>query len=244
MNDVEIPPLTDSVRALVRRVATVEAAPQGARARVLARVEAIIGPPNGGGGGYSSGSRAVAEPASNGAQQGGFPRMLPLAASFVVGGALGASLMHSTMRRSMSDAPERIVYVDRAASATAAATTSVESGSALPSQPSITPAIVPQRAPLAGARNQLAEERALLDVARSALEREDGASALAATEKHERTFANGILVQEREAMAIRALVMLGRAGEARARADRFRKRFPDSVLLPTIESTIGAGLTP
>jgi hypothetical protein len=239
MNEVEIPPLADSVRALVRRVAAVEAAPQGARARVLARVEAIIGPPGGGGGGgYSSGARPVAEPASN-TRQVAFPRMLPLAASFAVGGALGATLMHSAMRRSISSEPERVVYIERAASATAAATTSIESATASPSEASAGVNLAPQR-PLAGARNQLAEERALLDLARNALEREDGASALAAIEKHERTFATGILVQEREAMAIRALVMLGRAGDARARADRFRKRFPDSVLLPTIESTIGS----
>jgi hypothetical protein len=243
MNDVNIPPLTESVRALVRRVAAVEAAPQGARARVLARVEAIIGPPSGGGGGYSSGSRPVAEPAAS-ARHGALPRLLPLAASFAVGGALGATLMHSAMRRAASNEPERVVFVERAASATAAAMSDRESSTAPSSQVSA-PATPPaQRAPFAGTRNQLSEERALLDQARSAIEREDASSALAATEKHERTFANGILVQEREAMAIRALAMLGRTGEARSRADRFRKRFPDSVLLPTIESTVGSLPTP
>jgi hypothetical protein len=151
--------------------------------------------------------------------------------------------MHSVMRRAASNEPERIVYVERAA-ATASTLTSVESAAALPSHASIPAPAAPQRAPFAGTRNQLAEERALLDVARSALEREDATSALAATDKHERAFANGILVQEREAMAIRALAMLGRSGDARARADRFRKRFPDSVLLPTIESTIGSTPAP
>ncbi len=242
MNDVDIPPLTESVRALVRRVAALEAAPQGARARVLARVEAIIGPPSGGGGGYSSGSRPVAEPAA-GVRHGALPRMLPLAASFAVGGVLGATLMHSAMRRSVSNEPERIVYFERTP-ATASTLTSVEAATAPPSQASVATTPAPQGAPFAGTRNQLAEERALLDLARSALEREDAASALAATDKHERAYANGILVQEREAMAIRALVMLGRAGEARARAVHFRKRFPDSVLLPTIESTIGLVPTP
>ncbi|HEV3189209.1 MAG TPA: hypothetical protein VGY54_01860 [Polyangiaceae bacterium] len=237
MNDVDIPPLTDSVRALVRRVAAIEAAPQGARARVLARVEAVIGPPNGGGG-YSSGARPVAEPAEA-PRHAALPRVLPLAASFALGGALGATLMHSVMRRSASNEPERVVYVERTP-ATAFATTSVESAASPPSQASVPAPAAPQRAPFAGTRNQLAEERALLDVARGALEREDAAQALAAIEKHERTFANGILVQEREAMAIRALVMMGRVDDARARAGRFRKHFPDSVLLPTIESTISS----
>jgi len=239
MNDVDIRPLTDSVRALVRRVAAIEAAPQGARARVLARVEAIIGPPSGGGsGGYSSGATPVAESAAS-VRRGALPRVLPLAASFAVGGALGATLMHSVMRRSAPNEPERVVYVERTP-ATAFTMTSAESASPQ-SQASVAAApTAPQRAPFAGTGHQLAEERALLDVARGALEREDAAQALAATEKHERTFANGILVQEREAMAIRALVMIRRLDDARARAGRFRKRFPDSVLLPTIESTINA----
>jgi hypothetical protein len=147
--------------------------------------------------------------------------------------------MHSVMRRSASNEPERVVYVERTP-ATGFAMTSVESAALPPSQASVPAPAAPQRAPFAGTRNQLAEERALLDSARSALEREDATSALAATEKHERTFPNGILVQEREAMAIRALVMIGRVDDARMRAGRFRKRFPESVLLPTIESTVGS----
>jgi outer membrane protein assembly factor BamD (BamD/ComL family) len=96
----------------------------------------------------------------------------------------------------------------------------------------------------AAAGNQLKAERALLDVARGALEGEDGAAALAATAQHERKFPNGALVQEREAMAVRALMLLGRAAEARARAERFRTRFPESPLLPTIQSAIGARSVP
>jgi hypothetical protein len=40
-------------------------------------------------------------------------------------------------------------------------------------------------------------------------------------------------VQEREVIAIRALLLLGRDAEAKARAERFHRRYPDSVLSPT-----------
>jgi outer membrane protein assembly factor BamD (BamD/ComL family) len=81
----------------------------------------------------------------------------------------------------------------------------------------------------------------LLDGARGALQREDPAAALEAAEQHARAYPTGILAQEREAMAIRALVMLGRTPEAQARTDLFRSRFPDSLLQPTLDSTVEAG---
>jgi hypothetical protein len=52
--------------------------------------------------------------------------------------------------------------------------------------------------------------------------------------EHERRYPNGLLVQEREVMAVRALALLGRSEEAHARADRFRSRFPSSLLLPAL----------
>jgi DNA-binding NarL/FixJ family response regulator len=45
MNHEDVRPLAESVRALVRRVVAVEAAREGARVRVLARVEAIVARP-------------------------------------------------------------------------------------------------------------------------------------------------------------------------------------------------------
>jgi hypothetical protein len=86
---------------------------------------------------------------------------------------------------------------------------------------------------------QLARERALLDVARGALEREDPSSALDVTDRHAHVYPTGFLAQEREAMAVRALVMLGRTEEARARVGRFRTAYPDSILLPSLASAVG-----
>ena len=80
-----------------------------------------------------------------------------------------------------------------------------------------------------------------MDSARAALERGDAAATLKVVARHERRYPRGLLVQEREAMGIRALAMLGRADEARHRAALFRSRFPDSVLLPAIEAALGSG---
>jgi hypothetical protein len=54
------------------------------------------------------------------------------------------------------------------------------------------------------------------------------AEALRLAEQGHKDFARGMLYQEREAAAVRALVRLGRGAEARARAARFVKRFPRS----------------
>ena len=125
---------------------------------------------------------------------------------------------------------------------------------ATPPVDSIAPAARERRAPVASAPSRkpssidvpdpLADERSLLDLARGAVEREDGAAALAATAEHARKYPGGVLGQEREAIAVRALVLLGRTEEARARVDRFRERFPDSMLLPALESTAGKPPTP
>ncbi|HEY8038519.1 MAG TPA: hypothetical protein VIF15_01945 [Polyangiaceae bacterium] len=240
MSDIDLTPLDEDVRALVEGARGTQAPPAGVKLRVLARVEAIVLPPLGGpgGGGGGDGGGAAGAQAGQGAsiasQIGWARRALPLVASFLVGGAAGAVAMRVATPPPapiVLDAP-RVVYVDRpapsASASPAASTPAVEVARGVPSAAS------------SGTQGGVAAERALLDVARGALEREDGAAALAATREHERRFPAGMLVQEREAMAVRALVMLGRTGEARARAERFRARFPNSVLLPALESAVGA----
>jgi len=72
------------------------------------------------------------------------------------------------------------------------------------------------------------EEFALLARAHAALAKNPG-SALALASDHERNFPNGALVQERELVAIDALLRLGRRTEAVGRAARFQQLFPTSV---------------
>jgi hypothetical protein len=86
--------------------------------------------------------------------------------------------------------------------------------------------------------DSLAAERALLDPARTALGRGDGASALDAVHKHEARFASGKLAEEREAIAVQALVVLHRTDDARARAARFQQRYPGSVLAPSVAAAL------
>ena len=93
--------------------------------------------------------------------------------------------------------------------------------------------------PLRAAAPEGETEVHLLQRAQSALDLDPG-SALALTGEHARRFPQGALDQESELIAIRALLALGRASEARARAERLLDRFPGSAYRGRIES-LGLG---
>ncbi len=82
----------------------------------------------------------------------------------------------------------------------------------------------PARAPAA----PRASEAELLEQARGALGR-DPSRALSRANEHARSYPRGVLVQEREVIAIQALRQLGRAAEADRRAQTFVKAFPGSA---------------
>jgi hypothetical protein len=73
------------------------------------------------------------------------------------------------------------------------------------------------------------DEATLLSRAFDALQRGQANSVLAATAQHEREFPHGALIEEREVLAIKALIALGRAGEAEQRLEAFEERFPRST---------------
>jgi outer membrane protein assembly factor BamD (BamD/ComL family) len=85
---------------------------------------------------------------------------------------------------------------------------------------------------------QLAGERALLDTAKTALGRRDYATALETLDRHAQKYPRAQLAEEREALAVQALVGLGRAADARARAERFKKAFPNSMLTPVVDAAL------
>lgn len=91
----------------------------------------------------------------------------------------------------------------------------------------VTPDATPprERAP----EQSLAVEGAMLERARRALVDRDAGGALAICERHARRFPRGALREERERLAIEALVKLGRRREAVARVAAFDRAFPDSV---------------
>jgi hypothetical protein len=98
-----------------------------------------------------------------------------------------------------------------------------------------------QRAPAASTSTNaeaVVAERALLDAARTALANGEPAEALAFGERHETEFSRGRLVEEREALIIRALVKLGRGPEARERGARFAATWPRSLALPAVTAAL------
>jgi hypothetical protein len=83
-------------------------------------------------------------------------------------------------------------------------------------------------------------ELTLLDAARKATRSGDFATALSVLREHEQRFPRGHLVEEREALKVKALFGLGRDDEAKQAAEGFRRRFPQSVFLPSVNRMMGA----
>ena len=119
--------------------------------------------------------------------------------------------------------------------------------SVAPEMPSEEPGIAPppeeRPAAATGPSNTLKEKPALSEPelvgeAQAALSR-NPAHALALCEKHRKLFPHGVLVQEREVLAIEALDKLGRHAQAVDRGDRFLKAFPSSAHRSKIVGIIG-----
>lgn len=81
------------------------------------------------------------------------------------------------------------------------------------------------------------DEFALLRAARQAVAAQPE-RALSLTEEHARRFPQGMLAQEREAIAIEALAKLGRGAQAQARAQTFLKAHPGSPYRPRIDAAL------
>jgi hypothetical protein len=162
-----------------------------------------------------------------------------LALAFVVGGAVGVAL-----HAGLASAPEaRVVYVERPAPAVpsveppAATTSAPNAADSAPPAAAIPSSVAsPPHARLA----QLDAERALLDAARVALVSGDSDTALRELDRHARTYAHPILGEERDALFVQTLVRAGRYDDARIRAEAFRRRAPQSLLLPAVDAAIAS----
>ena len=99
-------------------------------------------------------------------------------------------------------------------------------------------------APVATVRTSAAASTEGFDVEVKLLERAQDAlrsrpeEALTLADDHARRFPRGMLVQEREVIAIEALVKLGRKADAKARATRFTTRFPGSSHTRRIQTLV------
>ena len=162
---------------------------------------------------------------------------------WLIGGATGAALYGALHPQEV-----RVVYVDRpvfsnSVAAPVTAPAPVPSASNAAVDPVLDP--LPKRLASASAASAspasvLSRERALLDLARESAAHGEPALVLARTEQHRAQFPRGKLTEEREALAIRALLSLGRAAEARTRAQAFHLAYPHSLLTPAIDSALSA----
>jgi hypothetical protein len=82
-----------------------------------------------------------------------------------------------------------------------------------------------------------ADEYRLLRSARQALA-VDSAKALDLTQEHVRRFPHGMLTQEREAIAVEALVQLGRPVQAKTRGQAFLAAYPVSPYRSRVEHAL------
>lgn len=110
-----------------------------------------------------------------------------------------------------------------------------------PAPPLETDAARPRPAPAKAAPTVAAEGPSELELLREAqrLQASEPAAALAAVARHQRLFPSGILAQEREMVAIDALIRLGRRDAARARAATFLRQYPGSVHAVRIRELVG-----
>ena len=90
----------------------------------------------------------------------------------------------------------------------------------------------------AGAGATIRPEMEQFQKAQRALASDPGRALALAQEGHAR-FPRGVFWQEREALAIRALMKLGRSGEAKARARAFVERHPESPLADGLRKLSG-----
>jgi hypothetical protein len=258
-------PLDPEVAALLGPEHDPPDVPADVRERVFSRVVATrAAGGNGGDGGNGSGG-ADRGGADRGGAPGDLARRIARGAAlrggllgFLLGGLAGAGV-HAALSTPGAPTPAPMVAAtttpapsipergkDEAppvpsaeAPPPAAAATAAETRAA-PSSSAASRAALPPDAGASTADPELAKERALVQMARTALLQGQSAAALAALDQHAREFPRGRLGEERDALVVQALAAAGRRDEARARAEQFRKAHPKSILLPVVEAASAA----
>ena len=159
------------------------------------------------------------------------PRWIAAAAAgLVVSGAVAAAAyeIHGRFAPAPMSQAEAVVRAPKVVASVPPSLAPAVAVPDLPDAPAPTVA-APRPSPAEAARDELH----LMRQACAAVARGDFAVALSSIAEHTRLFKNGRLVEEREALRVKALVGLGRP-EARHAAAAFRVRFPRSVLLPAV----------
>ncbi len=243
----ELEKLSPDLEALFRSERSYEAEPEARKARVmnrLASTAAAVGVVGAVGAGVAHAAKAT-----------WLARLARLArtkaaiavGALAIGGAGGGAVGHRLGEEAAIKRAAAVASVSVAAPAIAPLPPVVIPA---PSASSVDVLALPSSAPVsipaprvhASAResgdDDLAAELAFVQMSRTALARGNFSAALDATDQHARKFPNGHLAEERESLAIQALVGAGRDADARARAARFRAKYPHSLLLPAVDAAV------
>jgi hypothetical protein len=126
--------------------------------------------------------------------------------------------------------PSASVFETTAAAPAASASyaTSADSAPILQAPSRTPPHAVRPRPP---SDDDLARERALIEAARAAIHTGGPAQGIDKLDEHARSFPNGRMSEERDALRVFALRASGHDVEANAAAEAFRSRYPHSLLL-------------
>lgn len=253
MTDVEPSSLPDDVQELLKGVSR-PVPPAGFDGRVLDRIKGTLGvPPNSGGPRPKSGSGiSAAHPLGVAAKMGAWG--IPVSLAALVGGvavgvlggrallplrAQGPAPVAATLGQEVSSTGQPSVSKPlsaeppRTKEPPAPAVNPPRRAQALPKQPAA-------KADRSGSTRDeaLADERALVEIARTALLKRETKEALEALEAHARQFPQGQLSEERESLWVQALVNAGRPEDARRKAAEFRQKFPDSMMQPAVDAAM------
>ena len=214
-------PVSPEVRALLEQERVLPPVSASQRARATARARAALASP------------VVATAGPSGAAS--RPRWIAAAAAALV---ISAAVVAAAYEIRSRLAPEQVARRAGVSAPVVVRAPAVSAPVVAVPEPPLAPAVAAPASSLADAARA---ELHLLRQARAAVARGDFAAALPAIAEHTRRFKNGRLVEEREALRVKALGGLGRTGEARRAAAAFRARFPRSVLLPAVSQMPASG---
>jgi hypothetical protein len=96
----------------------------------------------------------------------------------------------------------------------------------------------PRPAPSASPETSLAREIRSLDAARAALDRGDGATAIAALDRHDRAFPHGVLESEAAVLRVEALLSAGERARAQTLARQLLARDPAGPHARRLEAVV------
>ncbi|MBK7864177.1 MAG: hypothetical protein IPJ65_37395 [Archangiaceae bacterium] len=235
MNEHDLGPLPSDIQQLLATEAKRTTLSAAAVARVTQRIDESVA--------WAAASAAApsASPSPAAAAPAGKLAAVKLLSMFAAGAIAGGAVDHLVFRGPPQvEALPAVVVAPPVAQPepepAPAAEVALAPPPAEPKRPVVKPTV---KAATAAERDRLlAQERALLELARTALSRGKLDDARRALTEHQTAFSNGTLVEEREALAIQALWLEGKPDQARERAAQFRARFPNSVLSPGLEPAL------